>query len=119
VRSLELSSPEYVITTVEEGRAAMALCQSRQFDCVVLEVNLPDVSGFEVLNTLCPFASQPDLAVVILTKLEFATLPSVAKTNGAQGYLIKSQSSAEQLDRAIRNAMTMIGTREHGILAPL
>jgi len=109
VRRLELASPEYVITTVEEGRTAIELCQSRRFDCVVLELKLPDISGFEVLINLCPVASQPEVAVVILTKLLFTTLSAAAKINGAQSYLIKPQTSGDQLDLAIQKAIAMVG----------
>ncbi|SLM48108.1 protein of unknown function [Nitrospira japonica] len=109
VRRLELASPEYVITTVEEGRTAIEMCRSRRFDCVVLELKLPDISGFEVLTHLCPVASQPDVAVVILTKLLFTTLSAAARTNGAQSYLIKPQTSGDQLDTAIQKAVARVG----------
>lgn len=108
VRRLELSSPEYVITTVEEGHSALRLCQSWKFDCVVLEVALPDISGFEVLSNLCPLASKPAVAVVILTKLVFPILPMLAEAKGAQAYLMKSHASGDELDQAIRKAIATV-----------
>lgn len=109
VRRLASSSPDYFVTTAEDGRTALEMCRFRKFDCVVLELVLPDISGFEILANLCPLASKPAVAIVILTKLVFATLPPLAKSNGAQAYLMKSHTSGDQLDLAIRKAIAAIG----------
>ncbi|SLM48103.1 protein of unknown function [Nitrospira japonica] len=54
LRRLATSSPDYFVRTVEDGHTALKLCKFRKFDCVVLELVLPDISGFEVLINLCP-----------------------------------------------------------------
>lgn len=106
---LTFISRDYSIATTHNGRDALSMCRFRKFDCVVLELVLPDISGLEVLTNLCPIALQPAVAVVILTKLVFTNLPVLAIANGAQAYLIKSETSGDQLDTVIRNAIATIG----------
>lgn len=112
VRRLEISSPEYVITTADSGRAALDLCQSLKFDCVVLELALPDIVGFEVLVNLCPRPAKPKVPVVILTRLALASFPPLAKAHGAQSYLMKSRTSGDELDLATRKAIARVGPEE-------
>lgn len=118
IRQLALSSNDYLSTTVENGRSALKLLESEKFDCVVLEMVLPDMSGFEVLSHLCPIASKPTVAIVVLTKLVSAACPIVAKTNGAQAYLMKSKTSGGELDLAIRKAIWKVSSSDKESLDP-
>jgi len=118
IRQLALSSSYYLSTTVENGRSALKLLESEKFDCVVLEMVLPDMSGFEVLSNLSPIASKPTVAIVVLTKLVSAACPIVAKTNGAQAYLVKSKTSGGELDLAIRTAIWKVSSSDKESLVP-
>ena len=69
VHRLQVSSPDYVVLQAATGLAGLALCEQHSPDCVVLELDLPDMSGFEVLVKLIPHAYHPEIAVVILTRL--------------------------------------------------
>lgn len=40
------------ITQANNGRDAMHIMQNKQFDCVILDLGLPDISGIELLNQL-------------------------------------------------------------------
>ncbi len=51
VREL-LSADDVQIVTVDSGGAALAALEAGPFDCVVLDLNLPDVSGLQVLEQL-------------------------------------------------------------------
>ena len=62
-------------------------------------------SGFNALSELIPNPKQPSVAVVILTRLVYATLREVVKNCGAQDWLVKQATSAEQLDNAIQRAV--------------
>ena len=42
----------YGVDVVESGAGAIAACKARRFDLVLCDINLPDVSGLEVMETL-------------------------------------------------------------------
>jgi len=47
----------YLVETAADGASALAMGQSRDFDLIVLDLNLPDVNGEEVMFKLmdpCP-----------------------------------------------------------------
>ena len=56
---LKVSSPDCVVVQAATGLSGLALCKQHSPDCVVLELNLPDMSGFELLLKLVPHVYQP------------------------------------------------------------
>ncbi|BCA56037.1 hypothetical protein W02_31770 [Nitrospira sp. KM1] len=105
------SSSEYVVTEAKSGHYGLKAFEEGRFDCVVLELELPDRSGFEVLVKLIPVARQPAVAVVVLTHMAFHALNELAMNNGAQYCLVKARTSGDELDRAIRKAVAAVGPR--------
>jgi DNA-binding NarL/FixJ family response regulator len=106
---LKRCSPDYKILEAKDGEEGLALYRSRRIDCVVLEIQLPDLSGFEVLMTLVPLARKPRIAVIVLTKLTHRGLWELAVKNGAYVCFHKSHTTGEDLDRAIQRAIAFVG----------
>ena len=102
-------SPDYQIFEADSGQSGLDLYRSQQIDCVVLELDLPDRSGFEVLMTLVPRATRPPVAVIVLTHLTHRGLWELAHKNGAYACFIKSHTTGEGLDRAIQRALAFVG----------
>jgi two-component system, NarL family, invasion response regulator UvrY len=80
------------------GSQALAKINGEAWDVVVLDINLPDVSGFDLLKQIK--RSRPQLPVVMLTlhaEEQFATRTLKA---GASGYLTK-EAAPDELIRAL------------------
>lgn len=107
---LQVCSPEYAVIEAKDGQAGLALYKSQRIDCVVLELDLPDMSGFQVLHDVVPLATDPPIAVVVLTRLFLEHLADLATTNGAQACLSKLRTSGDALDKAIQEAMAAVGS---------
>jgi len=69
VQRLKYSLPDFAIYEACDGKAGLDLCSFRKIDCVILEIDLPDISGFEVLVNLVPIVHYPEVAVIVLTRL--------------------------------------------------
>jgi HAMP domain-containing protein/CheY-like chemotaxis protein/signal transduction histidine kinase len=85
------------IVAVEDGKSALAALQQGHFDCMVLDLTLPDISGFDLLDQIGKEPSLRDLPIVIytaqeLTKKEVTKLKRYAKT-----IVIKDARSPERL----------------------
>jgi CheY-like chemotaxis protein len=106
---LKSCSPHYEFLEASDGQSGLALYRSRPIDCVVLELSLPDQSGFQTLVDLVPIASRPHVAVVVLTHMTHRGVWELAKENGAYTCLAKKFTSGEDLDKAIQQAVAFVG----------
>ncbi|WP_422740820.1 response regulator [Micromonospora sp. WMMD729] len=91
-----------VVATSGEGRQAIRVATAVRPDVVVLDLQLPDISGVEVVVGLR--AALPDVRVLMLSASgeEQSVLDAVKA--GATGYLVKSTAPSEFLDAVRRTA---------------
>ena len=75
----------------------------------MLELDLPDRSGFEVLIDLVPLVRRPNVAVLVLTRLTDRGVWRLARENGAIACFVKRYMGCDALDRAIQNAVALVG----------
>jgi len=108
---LKLTSPDYVIFEAASGQTGLDLCSSHSIDRVILEIDLPDMSGFEVLAKLVPIAACPKVPIIMLTRLSNPDLLDLARKNGAQAALCKIEISDGILDRTILKAIATVRDR--------
>jgi CheY-like chemotaxis protein/HAMP domain-containing protein len=85
-----LGHDDVEITTVGTGAEAVSQLRTHRFDCVVLDLRLPDISGFEVLEKIRDSAELGDLPVVVfgareLSPEEDATLQALARSVVVKG----------------------------------
>jgi CheY-like chemotaxis protein len=106
---LKHCSFDYQIIEATDGHSGLELYRSRRVDCVVLELTLPDRSGFEVLENLVSSVDRPQVAVIALTHLIHYGVWELAKQKGAYACLVKKLTSGEDLDRAIQQAVALVG----------
>ena len=101
--------PECVVLEAKDGQSGLELCRSRRIDCLVTELDLPDMSGFQLLVTVVPYASQPSMAVIMLTRTSMPALIALAKDNGAQAFLVKRLTAGDELAQVIQKAIAFVG----------
>jgi len=81
------------------GEDAVQLVKDANWDVVVLDISLPDVSGLEVLRTIRDL--RPSLPVIVLTMHAEEHYAVRALRAGASGYLTK-ETAPDKLVAAIR-----------------
>jgi CheY-like chemotaxis protein len=106
---LRRCSSDYEIVEASDAQSGLDLYRSRRVDCVVLELSLPDQSGWKTLVNLVPVVSMPDIPVIVLTTMTHRGVWELAKQNGAYTCLAKDFTSGEDLDKAIQRALAFVG----------
>ena len=98
---LEDSATPVELTHVQ--RLADAVAIARSHDCALLDLGLPDATGFEGLEQLRAVAD--DLAILVLTGMSDEERGIRALALGAQDYLVKGHVDGELLGRSVRYAV--------------
>jgi CheY-like chemotaxis protein len=79
------------------GKEALALLEEHTFDCIILDLKLPDISGFDLLDTI---KSQPALAhvpVIINTAMELSDEKMAHIMRYTEAMVLKSNKSNDRL----------------------
>jgi CheY-like chemotaxis protein len=87
------------VHTVAVGSASEALdtLKSARFDCMVLDLGLPDMDGFELLDQIADDAGLHDLPVVIYTARDLSRKEVTRLKRYAKTIVIKDARSPERL----------------------
>lgn len=103
-RLLSRAEPGWDISVVPTLGEALAVLADRPIDCVILDLNLPDVTGLQGLRRV---RQEPDAPpVVVLTGSDDDATAVAAVAAGAADYLPKRNADAVMLRRAVRYAVT-------------
>ncbi|VAW79473.1 hypothetical protein MNBD_GAMMA15-2544 [hydrothermal vent metagenome] len=99
-----LGKAGYAITSAAGGKEALELIEEEEFDLVILDIRMPDISGIDVSYIL----NARNIPFLILTAHADAELVESMVDNGALGYLIKPVD-VEQIIPAIEAALKRSG----------
>lgn len=101
-----LQQQGYAVSSATRGDEALELLGRQPVACLLLDVQLPDGSGVELVPRI--LAIDPDVAILMLTATTDATTATLCMQRGAVDYLTKPVD-LEVLGRAIRRALGMEG----------
>jgi CheY-like chemotaxis protein len=85
------------VSVVSTGQEALAVMEQEQPDCVVLDLRLPDMSGFEILEHVRDTPSLRDLPVVVFTGKELSPEEDARLHTLARSVVVKGVESPERL----------------------
>lgn len=92
---INLTNAEHDCTCVYDGKAAADLLENTRFDLVLLDVMLPNVDGFELMDYIRPM----DIPVIFLTAKGNVDDRVKGLRLGAEDYIVKPFAIAELLAR--------------------
>ncbi|MCL1927314.1 MAG: response regulator [Treponema sp.] len=98
-------SSSYELALVKSAYEAMGLLQARNFDLILLDIEMPDVSGFEFLHEIRKIPQYMSKPVIIVTSHSEPDILSHAKHSSTSGVLTKPVNS-KQLFKAIELAFS-------------
>jgi CheY-like chemotaxis protein/signal transduction histidine kinase/HAMP domain-containing protein len=85
------------VAVATTGREALAALQLQPYDCVVLDLRLPDMSGFEVLEQLRDTPELSDMPIVVFTGKELSSEEDARLHELARSVVVKGVESPERL----------------------
>ncbi len=84
-----LEQQGHTVTMIEDGRRALELLRAEPFDVVLLDIQMPDMDGYQVLDHLMKDVTLREIPVIITSSLD--EMDGVARCieMGAEDYLTK------------------------------
>ena len=85
------------IISTGTGKEALSILRDQPCDCVVLDLRLPDMTGFDVLEHIREDASLSDVPVVVFTGRELSAEEDAQLHTMARSIVVKGVESPERL----------------------
>jgi CheY-like chemotaxis protein len=96
IRAL-LEHDDIEVETADSGEGALSLLREHAADCVVLDLRLPDMSGFEVLERLSKDQALRNIPIVVYTGKELSPEEDARLHSIARSIVVKGVESPERL----------------------
>ncbi|WP_339176493.1 response regulator transcription factor [Solibacillus sp. FSL R5-0691] len=93
---LELKHEQFETVTAYDGRTGLELAESEQFDCILLDVMLPQLNGIEVCRRIRKFS---DVPILLITARDEVMDRVSGLDAGADDYIVKPFAIEELLAR--------------------
>ncbi|MDD5693657.1 MAG: response regulator [Patescibacteria group bacterium] len=95
----------YEVVTASDGEQALTVAVKEKPDLILLDVMMPKISGFDVLDILRTTPETKDCKIVIMTALSQPADVEKGKMLGADEYLVKSQVTLTDVVEKINSVL--------------
>jgi DNA-binding NtrC family response regulator len=85
--TLILENESYLVEIAENGKKAIRMCEKNPFDVALIDVELPDIKGTELLHMLNE--KQPKMVKIIITGYPSVENAAKSVNEQADGYITK------------------------------
>lgn len=103
--STALQQEGYEVKNALDGEIGLQMAKELKPNLILLDLILPKMDGFEVLEQLKKEEDTKDLPVIILTNLESVQDIERALVLGANAYLVKANYDLKDVIEKIRNTI--------------
>ncbi|RUP10324.1 HAMP domain-containing protein [Hyphomicrobium sp.] len=92
-----LEDHDLSILSASSGQSAIEILNREDVDCVVLDLKLPDMSGFEILEHMSRQETMRDIPVIVFTGRELSSEENLQIRQYARTVVVKGVESPERL----------------------
>ena len=110
VLQARLKANDFEVVTCEDPLKGLALAESQNPDLIMLDVNMPQMSGFEVCRRLKNDYNTAHIPVVLLTCMDDISYKLEGLNGGADDYLVKDQIDYREISARIRSILRRVKT---------
>jgi len=100
-----LRTEGYEVISALNGEEGLRLAKTQSPDLILLDLILPKMNGFEVLEEIKKDETTKNIPIIILTNLEDLDKVEKMLTLGTTTYLVKSQYSLKEVLEKIKNIL--------------
>ncbi len=102
-----LSREAFDVVSAMDGQAGLEMVQPEMPDAILLDVILPKMDGFKVLEAVKSNEKTKNIPVILLTNLESMEDIQRAFEKGAMAYLVKADFRLEDVVKKLKEILKM------------
>ena len=106
IYSARFMAEQYQVVTASDGEEALTTAIKERPDLIVLDVMMPKISGFDVLDILRSTPETKATKIIMMTALSQETDKARGEALGVNRYLIKSQVTLEDVVIAVKEILS-------------
>ena len=105
IYKIRLAADGYTVVTASDGEMALSVAVSEKPDLMVLDLMMPKISGFDMLEILRSTPEMAKLRVIVMTALSSDEQRARGESLHVDRYLVKSQVGIEDVVNAVHEVL--------------
>lgn len=101
----KLQAEGFEVNTASNGNEALTNLDQEMYDAIILDLMLPDISGFDILKQIRSRETNNKLPVLIFSNLSDDKDIKQGLDLGATDFLVKANFTLEELVEKVKNAI--------------
>ncbi len=102
---MKFEADGFDVKLADNGKRGVALVEDFLPDMILLDLQMPEMTGDEVLEKIRKEPWGADVPVIILTNLGAEEAPKSIKSLGIHSYIVKAESTPRQVVQRVKEAL--------------
>lgn len=103
-----LRGENFGVIEASDGETGMARAKEEVYDLLLLDIMLPKIDGLQILRSVKTDDRKTGVPVILLTNLGRESIIKEGFTLGADGYIIKSEYTPDQVVAEVKRFLNLI-----------
>lgn len=92
----------YDVVSASDGEAALTIAVKERPDLILLDIMMPKISGFDVLDILRDTEETKNAKIIVMSALSQTSDIEKGRSLGANAYLVKSQVTLSEVVEKVK-----------------
>ena len=103
--SERLGASNFEVITAADGEEALKITREKMPDCILLDILLPKMNGFDVLHSIRATEETKNIPVIMLTALVQESNKEKGMAEGADDFILKSETTSTDVISKIKEVI--------------
>jgi DNA-binding response OmpR family regulator len=105
IYTTRFSAEGYTVVSASDGEAALSVAVKERPNLILLDIMMPKISGFDVLDILRATPETKDTKIIVMSALSQTADVEKGKALGASAYLVKSQVTLSEVVEKVKTIL--------------